>query len=197
MRVFVGGTIYGRRDFHCALERGDDWRKGERPELHHRTLRRPGRRGAGAAGGWGPQLAALLNGPGRKAPKGGVEALNRLMGKAHAQAENYATALPECPPFLMMVDVGAAIHLWADFERAGRGYAPFPDVKSSRIDLTDLRDPAIRERLRKVWDDPRSLDPQRPVNVATHEISGLLGRLVRSMRDRALRDPSQAFQPIT
>lgn len=143
------------------------------------------------------QLAALLNGPGRKAPKGGVEALNRLMGKAHAQAENYATALPECPPFLMMVDVGAAIHLWADFERAGRGYAPFPDVKSSRIGLTDLRDPAIRERLRKVWDDPRSLDPQRPVNAATHEISGLLGRLVRSMRDRSLQDPSQAFQPIT
>lgn len=143
------------------------------------------------------QLAARLNGPGRKAPKEGVEALNRLMGKAHVQAKNYAAALPECPPFLMMVDVGVAIHLWADFDGTGRGYAPFPDVKSSRIDLTDLRDPKIRARLRKVWDDPRSLDPQCPVNAATHEISGLLGELVRSMRDRALQDPSQAFQPIT
>lgn len=143
------------------------------------------------------QLAALLNGPGRKGPKDAGAALSRLMSEAHDQAKNYAAALPECPPFLMMVDVGAAIHLWADFERAGRGYAPFPDVMSSRIDLTDLRDPAIRERLRKVWDAPRSLDPQRPVNAATQEISGVLGRLVRSMRARALHDPSQAFQPIT
>lgn len=139
------------------------------------------------------QLAALLNGRGRKAPKGSVEALDGLMIRAHAQAENYAAALPECPPFLMMVDVGAAIHLCADFERAGRGYAPFPDVKSSRIDLTDLRDPKVRERLRRVWDDPRSLDPQRPVNAATHEISGLLGRLVRSMRDRRCRIHRRRF----
>lgn len=143
------------------------------------------------------QLAALLNGRGRKAPKDGAEALDRLMGRAHIQAENYASALPEYPPFMMLVDVGVAIHLWADFERAGKGYAPFPDPQSSRIDLTDLRDPKIRDRLRRVWDDPCSLDPRRPTNEATHEISGLLGRLVRSMRDRALQDSSQAFQPIT
>ena len=143
------------------------------------------------------QLAALLNGRGRKAPKPGVEALNRLMSKAHFQAENYAAALPERPPFLMMVDVGVAIHLWADFDRQGKGYAPFPDAPNSRIDLKDLRNPAIRERLRRVWDDPRSLDPQRRVNEVTQEVSGLLGQLVRSIRMRVLHDPSQAFQPVT
>ncbi|MEN5144885.1 DNA methyltransferase [Brevundimonas diminuta] len=143
------------------------------------------------------QLATLLNGRGRKAPQAGKQALDRLMSRARVQAEHYAAALPERPPFLMMVDVGVAIHLWADFEREGKGYAPFPDVDNSRIDLTDLRDPKIRERLRRVWDDPRSLDPQRSITEATQEVAGLLGQLVRSMRARALHDPMHTFQPVT
>ncbi|WP_427792190.1 class I SAM-dependent DNA methyltransferase [Brevundimonas diminuta] len=143
------------------------------------------------------QLAMLLNGRGRKAPQAGAQGLDRLMSRARVQAEDYAAALPECPPFLMMVDVGVAIHLWADFERSGKGYAPFPDAQSSRIDLTDLRDPQIRERLRRVWNDPRSLDPQHRINGATQEVAELLGQLVRSMRARVLHDPAQTFQPVT
>lgn len=143
------------------------------------------------------QLMALLNGRGRRSSKGGEAAIERLMVGARRQAENYADALPECPPFLIVVDVGEAFYLWADFEREGKGYAPFPDLVRCRIDLADLRDPAIRDRLRRVWDEPMSLDPARAITAVTCEVAALLGKLVRSIRERVVRDHTLAFQPIT
>jgi hypothetical protein len=60
-----------------------------------------------------------------------------------------------------VVDVGNVIELYAEFTRSGATYVPFPDPRSHRIRLADLRDEAIRARLAAVWLDPHSLDPTR------------------------------------
>ncbi|MEZ5622744.1 MAG: type IIL restriction-modification enzyme MmeI [Burkholderiaceae bacterium] len=74
--------------------------------------------------------------------------------RARAQAEGYARALPAAegrPPFLVVVDVGHVIELYAEFTRSGATYTPFPDARSHRIRLADLRHEAVRERLRLLW----------------------------------------------
>ena len=79
---------------------------------------------------------------------------DEAMLRAHSQAQAYARALPASegrPPFLVVVDVGHRIELYSEFSRTGGSYVPFPDPRSHRIALEDLRDPDIRERLRKVW----------------------------------------------
>jgi hypothetical protein len=91
-------------------------------------------------------------------PRGVDEALLR----ARSQAEEYARALPASegrPPFLVVVDVGARIELYAEFSRSGATYTPFPDPRSHRIEMSDLAKPEIRERLRRIWLEPLSLDP--------------------------------------
>jgi hypothetical protein len=60
------------------------------------------------------------------------------MRSARRQAENYARALPEWPPFLIVVDVAHVIELYADFSRQGKNYAQFPDRNAFRIRLEDL-----------------------------------------------------------
>jgi hypothetical protein len=81
------------------------------------------------------------------------------MLEAKGQAEQYVRNLPKGepnPPFLVVVDVGHTIELFADFSSQGRTYQPFPDARSHRIRLRELADTAIRERLRLVWTDPRN-----------------------------------------
>jgi len=80
------------------------------------------------------------------ATKGFDDALQRARG----QAESYARALPADegrPPFLIVVDVGHVIELYADFTCSGATYTPFPDPRSHRIRLADLADETIRQRL--------------------------------------------------
>jgi hypothetical protein len=84
--------------------------------------------------------------------------------RARSQAEQYARALPASegrPPFLIVLDVGNRIELYAEFSRSGATYTPFPDPRSHRIALDDLRDEKIRARLRTIWTDPLALDPSR------------------------------------
>lgn len=65
-------------------------------------------------------------------PRGpGPEPVERLMRAAKRQAENYAKALDEWPPFLVIVDVGRSIELWSDFARQGKAYAPFPTERAA------------------------------------------------------------------
>ena len=54
---------------------------------------------------------------------------------ARGQAEYYARLLPEWPPFLIVVDIGHVIELWADFSRTGKNYAHYPDASRFRITL--------------------------------------------------------------
>jgi hypothetical protein len=104
--------------------------------------------------------------------------------RARGQAENYARALPAeegRPPFLIVVDVGNVIELYAEFTRSGATYVPFPDPRSHRIRLADLRDPAVRARLAAVWLDPLALDPTRHSARVTREIAAHLAELAKSL----------------
>lgn len=132
------------------------------------------------------QLARFAQ-PARRGRSPSPDALDKLMRTAKRQAENYAKALDEWPPFLVIVDVGRSIELWSDFARQGKAYAPFPDRASYRIELDQLRAPDVRERLRRVWTDPLSLDPAAQVAAVTTDIAARLAWLVRSMRLRQSR----------
>ena len=87
----------------------------------------------------------------------GTKSWDDAMVKARGQAEQYARALPTSegwPPFLIVVDVGHSIELFADFTKSGRTYLPFPDPGSFRIPLEKLADIEQREKLRLVWTEP-------------------------------------------
>jgi hypothetical protein len=104
--------------------------------------------------------------------------------RARTQAENYARALPATegrPPFVVVVDVGHVIELYAEFTRSGATYTPFPDPRSHRIRLEQLADPAIRKRLKALWTDPLSLDPSRASARVTREVAAELAELAKSL----------------
>ena len=116
--------------------------------------------------------------------------------RARSQAEGYARALPASegrPPFLIVVDVGQRIELYAEFSRSGGTYTPFPDPRSHRIALDDLRRPEIIERLTKLWTDPLSLDPSRESARVTREIAARLAELAKSL-ERAGHAPEAVAQ---
>jgi hypothetical protein len=116
------------------------------------------------------------------ATKGFDDALMR----ARNQAEGYARALPAGegrPPFLLVVDVGHVIELYAEFTRSGATYTPFPDARSHRLKLADLRDPATRQRLHTLWHEPMALDPARASARVTREVAAKLATLARDLED--------------
>ncbi len=130
---------------------------------------------------------ALFGAPARKAKRGtavrGTAAWDDAMVRARGQAEAYAKALPNeegWPPFLIIVDVGHCVELWADFARTGKAYTQFPDASSFRLLLPDLAREDVRQRLRAVWTDPLSLDPARKSARVTREIADRLARLAKS-----------------
>ncbi|WP_339732356.1 type IIL restriction-modification enzyme MmeI [uncultured Pseudomonas sp.] len=109
---------------------------------------------------------------------------DKAMLKAHNQADQYARALPAeegRPPFILVVDVGRNIELYAEFSRSGATYTPYPDSRSHRIRLEDLRKEEVRERLSAVWLDPLSLDPARRSAKVTREIADQLAKLAKSL----------------
>ena len=109
---------------------------------------------------------------------------DKAMLRAHNQADQYARALPADegrPPFILVVDVGRNIELYAEFSRSGATYTPYPDPRSHRIRLDDLHREDIRQRLREVWLDPLALDPARRSARVTREIADRLASLARSL----------------
>ena len=115
------------------------------------------------------------------------------MRNAYEQAKQYAQALPDdhgWPPFIVTCDVGHALELFADFSGQGKNYRQFPDRGGYRIFLDDLRDPAIRARLRQLWLDPLTLDPARRSAVVTRDIAGRLAQVGRLLEARG-RDPGE------
>jgi hypothetical protein len=114
----------------------------------------------------------------------GTRGWDVAMRRARGQAEQYVRALPAQegnPPFLVVVDVGHAFELFSDFTRAGKTYVPFPDARTYRIQLADLAREDVRERLRRVWTDPLSLDPSRRSARVTREVAEHLAQLARSL----------------
>lgn len=133
----------------------------------------------------GPDLFGAAPPP-AAAPKA---AWDRMMKQARQQAENYAKYLPEWPPFLLIVDVGHVIEIYADFTGLGKRYKPFPDSRSHRITIPDLADAAVRERLRAIWTDPLSLDPAAKRAEVTKDIAFRLARMARTLEKR--HDPKE------
>ena len=105
------------------------------------------------------------------------------MLRARSQADGYARAVARddgWPPFLLIVDVGHVIEVYADFSGQGQGYTQFPDGNRYRITLDDLRDEDIRARLRAIWTDPHSLDPSRVSAQVTRQVAAHLAELGKS-----------------
>src|SRR5260370_39930062 len=85
--------------------------------------------------------------------KRGTRGWDQVMLAARKQAEDYARALPVehgYPPFLLVVDIGHVIEVYADFSGQGKNYAHFPDRQSYRLGLNDLREKKVQERLRAI-----------------------------------------------
>ena len=143
------------------------------------------------------QLALFSTDESRAGGKGhgvrGTKAYALAMQRARGQAERYAKALPAdhgWPPFLVIVDVGHSIELFADFSLSGKSYAQFPDAQRFRIMLADLRLPEVRDRLHKVWTEPLSLDPAKVTARVTREIAAHLADLAKLLERRG-QDPAR------
>ncbi len=111
----------------------------------------------------------------------GSRGWSQAMDRAYGQAAQYARALPEWPPFLVVVDVGHAFALFANFARDGKAYLPFPDPATHRFLLDDLADPKVLDRLRRLWTDPLSLDPSRHAAKVTTHVAERLAVLATSL----------------
>lgn len=104
--------------------------------------------------------------------------------RARAQGEGYARALPPeegRPPFVIVVDVGNVIELYAEFSCTGGTYIPFPTPRTHRIELKDLGSAEVLQRLKLVWTDPLALDPTRISAQVTRKVSQQLAKLARSL----------------
>ncbi len=136
------------------------------------------------------QLAFMLEADGDLAVKAKPSAKPKagswdvLMRSAKRQAEDYAKALDEWPPFILVVDVGHVIEVYADFSRQGKNYAQFPNRNSFRITMDDLLREEVRETLKAIWLDPMSLDPSAKAAAVTQGIAMLLARMTASLEAR-------------
>lgn len=104
--------------------------------------------------------------------------------RARSQGEGYARALPAeegRPPFVLVVDVGTVIEVYSEFSRSGGTYIPFPDPRSHRLALSDLANPDVQDRLRKIWTQPDELNPALISAKVTRAVSAALASLARSL----------------
>lgn len=121
----------------------------------------------------------------------GTPSWTAAMLKAKGQAYAYARALDASegwPPFLIVVDIGHVIDLYADFSGAGKNYTPYPDGTRYRLDMDSLGHTKTLELLRAVWLDPQSLDPTAKSAQVTRQISDELAALGRSFHEQG-HDP--------
>lgn len=132
---------------------------------------------------------------GKKTKKGhgtrGTAGWDTFMRRARTQAEGYVRLLPKeegRPPFVLVVDVGHVIEIYAEFTRSGGAYLPFPAAGPHRITLEDLRRPEIRERLQAIWMDPLSLDPSLHAAQVTRQVAVTLAQISRSMEGQQDQD---------
>lgn len=134
----------------------------------------------------------------------GSDAWHRAMRSARTQAEAYGKALPKdhgWPPFLLVVDVGYCIEMWANFAMDGKAYTQFPDRNRFRIfhdeaqakGAPTLRDPWAREQLARIWSEPLVLDPSRHAASVTRDIAGKLADLARSLEKRGRGEANAEF----
>jgi hypothetical protein len=117
-----------------------------------------------------------------------------LMLNARRQAEDYVRLLPSThtpPPFVLVCDVGHCIEIYANFRRDGKAFDQFPDRRSFRIYLEDLRDEAVRNRLRAIWLTPMALDPALHAAAVTRDIATRLAGVTKAL-EKDGQPPEQA-----
>ncbi len=125
----------------------------------------------------------------------GTRRWDKVMRAAKRQAEDYARALPKehgWPPFILVVDVGHVIEVYADFSGQGKNYAQFPDREGYSIPLENLRDQTIRDRLHAIWCAPHSLDPARRSAEVTRDIAERLAHIAHSLEGK--HDPKEVAE---
>jgi SAM-dependent methyltransferase len=113
----------------------------------------------------------------------GTRRWDDTMLRARNQADGYARAVSRkdgWPPFLLVVDVGHVIEVYADFSGQGQGYTQYPDGNRYRITMDDLRNEATQDRLRMIWTDPHALDPSKIAAEVTREVADRLAALGKS-----------------
>ncbi|MFU8899400.1 MAG: class I SAM-dependent DNA methyltransferase, partial [Roseinatronobacter sp.] len=147
--------------------------------------------GTAPQGGHEPALPALRQ-PARKGHgTRGTRGWDDTMMRARNQADGYARAVSRIdgwPPFLMVVDVGHVIEIYADFSGQGQGYTQYPDGNRYRITMDDLRNPETLDRLRSIWTDPHALDPSKIAAQVTREVADRLAALGKSFEGQG-HDP--------
>jgi hypothetical protein len=142
------------------------------------------------------QAALFAPEPTARGRRSADRAWDVLMMNARRQAENYVRLLApghEAPPFVLVCDVGHCLELYANFRQDGKAYDQFPDRSGFRIYLEDLRRPEIRERLRLVWTDPRSLDPSLNAARVTRGIAERLAAVSRRLEAKGSK-PAEVAQ---
>ncbi|MEO9613000.1 MAG: DNA methyltransferase [Nitratireductor sp.] len=135
----------------------------------------------------GEQPALFAEEPAPRGKRTVARGWDRMMLEARRQAEDYVFRLDAshpAPPFILVCDVGHAIEIFADFTGTGRAYDQFPDRRGFRIYMEDLREEAIRERLRKIWTDPEALDPTRESARVTREIAERLAAVSKALEKK-------------
>ena len=125
----------------------------------------------------------------------GTKQWDQVMLAARRQAEEYARALPVehgYPPFLLIADIGNVIEVYADFSGQGKNYAHFPDRRTYRIAMEDLRQEEIQKRLTAIWTDPHSLDPAKRSAEVTRDIAERLARIAKRLEGK--HDPKDVAE---
>jgi hypothetical protein len=119
--------------------------------------------------------------------KRGTKSWDRVMIAARRQAEDYARALPVdhgYPPFLLIVDVGNVIEVYADFSGLGKNYDHFPDRHNYRLSMDDLIEADVQKRLGAIWTDPQSLNPTRKSAEVTRDIAERLAKIAKQLEKK-------------
>jgi hypothetical protein len=120
--------------------------------------------------------------------------------RARSQGEAYARALPAAdgrPPFVLVVDVGTVIEVYAEFSKTGGTYTPYPDPRSHRMQAgrpgpaRGARPPAPH------LDRPRQPEPrphQRPGHPRRGRAAGPAGQVARKQwRKLQAKSASSAY----
>jgi hypothetical protein len=118
------------------------------------------------------------------------------MDAARLQARSYAGKLEDSEPhvpFLIVVDVGYCIDLYANFSPHNRHWLPFPSPGQERIYLRDLHDAAKVERLRAIWLEPYSLNPSDRRIAVTRDLASSLARVATEL-EAAGHHPTQVSE---
>ena len=120
----------------------------------------------------------------------------QMMQAARQQALGYVRALPPDEPrplFVLVVDVGYCLDVYANFAGVGDSFVPFPDQARFRLPLAALADEGTRALLRGIWLAPRELDPSRRAARVTRELAGYLAG-VSAQLERAGHAPEAVAQ---